>query len=226
MIIALSGILFSACNKNGSNNLKSSDLKNENDSISYALAYDVASRLKAMEIDTLNLDAVNTAFNQVYGSGDTSPLLNKNTVNMVLESYFMKKQMEQSAKLRESGDAYLNSNKSKPGVNVLPSGLQYKVINPGGSEKLGNRQKVLVHYTGKLTDGKIFDSTQGGEAVEINVNEVIPGWTEALKLMPVGAQWEIVLPADLAYGSGRGPGNTLPPFAVLIFNIELVKALD
>lgn len=227
IILALP-VIFSACGKQQNANIEASDLKTATDTMSYALAYDVATRLKGMDIQELNLDAVSTAFNQVFGDADSVPLIDKNSIDKVLEEYFMKKQMEKAEGLKKQGETFLNENKSKEGVNVLPSGLQYKVLKPaaGAEEKLGNRQKVLVNYTGRLVDGKIFDSTEGGEPAEINVNEVIPGWTEALKLMPIGSTWEIYLPADLAYGSSRGPGNALPPYSVLIFKIELIKALD
>lgn len=216
--------LFVGCKKEGGKIITKSDLKTQKDSISYALAYDVASRLKAMDINELNLDAVNTAFSQVYGIGDSTPLLDKNTVDAYLESFFMQKQMEKAEAFKKDGDAFLNDNKGRPGVNTLQSGLQYKVLKEGKGEKIGNKTKVVVNYTGRLMNGQTFDSTEGGEPAEIDVNEVIPGWTEILKLMPIGSTWEIYIPADLAYGSGRGPGNRLPPYSVLIFSIELISA--
>jgi FKBP-type peptidyl-prolyl cis-trans isomerase len=228
MILLALPVIFTACGKKQNANISSSELKTATDTMSYALAYDVATRLKGMDIQELNLDAVYTAFNQVFGDADTVPLIDKNSIEKVLETYFMQKQMEKAEGMKKQGDAFLNENKSKEGVNVLPSGLQYKVIKAaiGAEEKIGNKQKVLVNYTGRLIDGKVFDSTEGSEPAEINVNEVIPGWTEALKLMPIGSTWEIYLPADLAYGSSRGPGNALPPYSVLIFKIELIKAID
>lgn len=216
--------LIAACNKKGAQSIAKSDLKTQNDSISYALAYDVASRLKAMDINELNLDAVSTAFNQVYGNGDTIAFLDKNTLDAYLESFFMQKQMEKAEGFKKDGDAFLNDNKSKPGVNTLQSGLQYKVLKEGKGDKIGDKIKVKVNYTGRLMNGDVFDSTEGDEPAEININEVIPGWTEVLKLMPIGATWEVYIPADLAYGSGRGPGNRLPPFSVLVFSIELISA--
>lgn len=215
--------MLASCSKNSGKVISKNDLKTETDSVSYALAYDVATRLKAMDINDLNLDAVNTAFQQVYGKGDSVAFMDKNAVDALLEKFFMEKQMEKAEGFKKDGEAFLEENKAREGVNVLPSGLQYKVLTEGKGEKLGNKTKVKVKYTGRLMNGQIFDSTED-ETADIDINEVIPGWTEALKLMPVGSVWEVYIPADLAYGSGRGPGNRLPPYSVLIFKIELVSA--
>jgi len=217
-------LLFAACKNKGTTSIAKSDLKTQKDSISYALAYDVASRLKAMDINELNLDAVNTAFNQVYGKGDTVAFLDKNTLDAYLESFFMQKQMEKAEGFKKEGEAFLNDNKSKPGVNTIQSGLQYKVLKEGKGDKIGDKTKVKVNYTGRLMNGQVFDSTEGDAPADIDVNEVIPGWTEVLKMMPIGSTWEVYIPAELAYGSGRGPGNRLPPFSVLVFSIELISA--
>ena len=117
---------------------------------------------------------------------------------------------------------FLEENAKKPGVKVTESGLQYRVIKEGEGEKPGPEDQVVVHYTGKLTNGKVFDSSEErGEPATFGVNQVIKGWTEALQMMPVGSEWELVIPAEIAYGSkGQGP---IPPNSTLIFNVKLLE---
>lgn len=117
---------------------------------------------------------------------------------------------------------FLEENAKKPGVKVTESGLQYRVIKEGEGEKPGPEDQVVVHYTGKLTNGKVFDSSEErGEPATFGVNQVIKGWTEALQMMPVGSEWELVIPAEIAYGS-RSQGS-IPPNSTLIFNVKLLE---
>ena len=121
--------------------------------------------------------------------------------------------------------SFLNANKKKPGVVTLPSGLQYKVIKTGKGNKPVTTDKVIVNYQGTLVNGKIFDSSyQIGKATVFGVSDVIKGWTEALKLMPVGSKWMIYVPAELAYGTSTNSGR-IPPSSTLVFEIELVGIL-
>jgi FKBP-type peptidyl-prolyl cis-trans isomerase FklB len=119
---------------------------------------------------------------------------------------------------------YLESNKAKPGVTTLPSGLQYRVMTEGKGKKPGKTSSVTVHYKGRLVDGTEFDSShKRGQPATFPVNGVIAGWTEALQLMAEGSTWELTIPSDLAYGA-RGAGNVIPPHATLIFEVQLIKA--
>ena len=127
-------------------------------------------------------------------------------------------------KNRAEGEAFLAANKEKEGVVTTESGLQYKVIVEGSGEKPTAEDTVQVHYRGTLIDGTEFDSSYArGEPAEFKVNQVIAGWTEALQLMSEGAKWELYIPSDLAYG-GRGAGSDIGPDAVLVFEVELLKA--
>ena len=127
-------------------------------------------------------------------------------------------------KNRAEGEAFLAANKEKEGVVTTESGLQYKVIVEGSGEKPTAEDTVQVHYRGTLIDGTEFDSSYArGEPAEFKVNQVIAGWTEALQLMSEGAKWELYIPSDLAYGS-RGAGSDIGPDAVLVFEVELLKA--
>lgn len=123
---------------------------------------------------------------------------------------------------RTAGEKYLEENKTKAGVQVTKSGLQYKVITEGTGEKPKATDKVKVNYEGKLIDGTVFDSSiKRGQPATFQVNQVIKGWTEALKMMPVGSKWELYIPYQLAYGD-RETGKDIKPYSALIFSVELL----
>lgn len=121
-----------------------------------------------------------------------------------------------------TGDAFLNTNKSKPGVVTLPDGLQYKILTKGNGKKPTATDTVTVHYEGKLVDGTEFDSSyKRGEPASFPVSAVIAGWTEALQLMPTGSTWELYIPASLAYGD-QGAPPVIGPNQTLIFKVQLI----
>ncbi|MBS0278486.1 MAG: FKBP-type peptidyl-prolyl cis-trans isomerase [Proteobacteria bacterium] len=121
----------------------------------------------------------------------------------------------------EANAAYLKANAAKPGVVVEPSGLQYSIIKSGYGKRPGPRDSVTVYYKGQLINGTTFDATEPGFPAQFTVNRLIPGWTEALMLMREGDHWQLVIPANLAYGpAGNGP---IPPNQTLVFDLELLK---
>lgn len=123
------------------------------------------------------------------------------------------------------GEVFLKDNALRPEVTVLESGLQYEVITEGTGEIPTSDKQVRVHYHGQLTDGTVFDSSVSrGQPAEFPVTGVIAGWVEALQLMPVGSKWKLYVPQDLAYGE-RGAGAAIPPFAALVFEVELIAIL-
>jgi len=123
----------------------------------------------------------------------------------------------------EDQQKFLQDNATKEGVVELPSGLQYLILKSGEGDKPGPATMVTVHYEGKLTDGKVFDSSYNrGKPVTFGVHQVIAGWTEALQLMPVGSKWRLFIPSSLGYGV-RGAGGSIPPNATLIFDVELIS---
>jgi len=123
-------------------------------------------------------------------------------------------------------EAFLAKNKEKTGVIVTPSGLQYEVIKMGSGPKPTAESEVKVHYTGTLIDGTEFDSSvKRGEPAQFMVSGVIPGWTEALQLMPVGSKFKVYLPENIAYGA-NGAGEMIKPFSALIFEVELLEILN
>jgi len=134
------------------------------------------------------------------------------------------KQAAESSK--KEGETFLAANKTKPGVVTTPSGLQYKILQPGTGPKPTATDKVVCNYKGTLINGTEFDSSyKRGQPATFPVGQVIKGWTEALQLMPVGSKWQLFVPADLAYGD-RGAGNDIPPGTTLIFEVELISIVD
>lgn len=129
----------------------------------------------------------------------------------------------QKATGADAGKAFLEQNKQKPGVVTLPDGLQYKVIEEGKGQKPTINDTVTVHYQGTLVDGTEFDSSyKRGQPISFPVSGVIPGWTEALQLMPAGSTWELYIPANLAYGT-RGAPPVIGPDEALIFKVQLIS---
>ena len=142
-------------------------------------------------------------------------------VQAVMEAANEKKMEAQFGSNREAGEKFLAENKTKEGVQVTPSGLQYKVIKQGKGAVPTTTDKVSVHYRGTLIDGTEFDSSyKRNKPTEFGVTQVIKGWTEALTMMPVGSKWELYIPQELAYGS-RNQGQ-IKPFSTLIFEVELL----
>ncbi|WP_415161565.1 FKBP-type peptidyl-prolyl cis-trans isomerase [Parafilimonas sp.] len=120
-------------------------------------------------------------------------------------------------------EQFLQDNAAKEGVVTLPSGLQYTVVTKGKGDKPGPCTVVTVHYEGSLINGKVFDSSyKRGQPASFGVHQVIPGWTEALQLMPVGSKWKLFIPSALGYGA-RGAGGAIPPHATLVFDVELLN---
>ncbi len=194
-------------------------LKNGLDSFSYALGLSMAGFYKEQGVKNINTNLVLRALNDVKSG---KPLLDESQTNSSIVGYMSALKSEKAAGNKKEGQAFLEANKNKPGVVSLPSGLQYLVVKEGTGAKPTLTDKVKVHYEGTLINGKIFDSSiQRGEPIELNVNGVIPGWTEALQLMPVGSKWKLFIPSDLAYGD-NGAGADIKPGSTLIFDVELL----
>ncbi len=199
----------------------------EQDKASYAIGLQIARSMKAQGVP-LNVDAFAKGFQAGYSGAPA--LLSDEELQRTLQAFqqeMMKKQQQaiaaESAANREKGKAFLEANKAKDGVVELPSGLQYKVIKAGTGKKPKADSTVRVHYRGRLLDGTEFDSSfKRGQPAEFPVNSVIQGWTEALQLMQEGAEWELYIPASLAYGD-QGAGGMIKPGSTLIFNVELLE---
>jgi len=132
---------------------------------------------------------------------------------------------ERQQAMAVEGQKFLEDNAKRDGVSSTETGLQFSVLTQGEGAIPSRQDRVRVHYTGKLIDGSVFDSSvQRGEPAEFPVSGVIPGWIEALTMMPVGSKWELVIPHNLAYGE-RGAGASIPPFSTLVFEVELLEIL-
>jgi FKBP-type peptidyl-prolyl cis-trans isomerase FklB len=195
-------------------------MKNALDSFSYALGLSMAEFYKQQGISQINTALVTKALKDVQTG---KPMLDDAQVNNCIMNYMQLKKGEAAAPNKKEGQAFLEANKKKEGVVALPSGLQYKVIKEGTGPKPTTSDRVKVHYQGSLLNGKIFDSSiERGEPATFGVGEVIPGWTEALQLMPVGSKWQLFIPSDLAYGDA-GAGNDIKPGSTLLFDVELLE---
>ena len=200
---------------------------NQKDKVSYSIGMEIGKNLKTQSLD-VNPEFLAKGLKDSFSDG--KPLMTDDEMREVLIGFqkeMMAKQQELAKQLGEKnqkeGDAFLAENKKKEGVITLPSGLQYKVIKAGSGNKPKATDNVSVHYQGTLTNGTEFDSSyRRGQPVSFPVNGVIPGWTEALQLMEVGAKWQVVIPSNLAYGD-RGAGPQIGPNSTLIFEIELLS---
>jgi len=195
-------------------------LKTTQDSLSYAIGLSVANFYKQQNITNINTALVTRAINDV--NKKTKLLMDEEQANKCIVNFMQKAKAEKATGNKKVGQDFLAANKNKPGVVTLPSGLQYQVIKEGTGPKPAITDQVKVHYHGTLIDGRVFDSSiERGEPIELAVNGVIPGWTEALQLMPVGSKWKLFIPSNLAYGDQQA-GPMIGPGSTLIFDVELL----
>jgi len=195
-------------------------LRTQQDSLSYAIGLSVADFYKRQNITNINTALVIRAINDVNKNGRLQ--MNEQQAQSCIYSYMKKNEEEKASGNKKLGQQFLAANKTKPGVVTLPSGLQYQVIKEGTGPKPSLTDRVRVHYHGTTIDGKVFDSSiERGQPIELAVNGVIPGWTEALQLMPVGSKWKLFIPSDLAYGDQQA-GPLIPPGSALVFDVELL----
>ncbi len=228
---ALLIIVLSSCNQNA-------EVVTYMDSISYAIGKNMAMNFERSKLDSLNIDVIAAAMNHHYAND--SSIMTKSDVENILRAFSMKKQQEMQAEQMtkqkeqeekdrvtykdniEEGENFLKENAEKSGVVTTESGLQYKVLKAGNGDTPQATDKVEVHYTGKLLNDTVFDSSIGKDPAKFGVNQVIKGWTEGLQLMKEGAKYELYIPYELAYGP-RAAGAKIKPFSTLIFEVELIS---
>ena len=198
------------------------------DKLSYALGLGIGRQLSQMGADDLNVaDFAQAVKDMIDGKEPQVPAAE---AQQIVEDFFQKQEEKQRAEAakkykgaKSEGEKYLSENAKKEGVTTLPSGLQYQVLQEGNGKSPKATDKVVCHYEGMLIDGTMFDSSiQRGEPATFPLNGVIAGWTEGLQLMKEGAKYRFFIPYQLGYGE-RGAGASIPPFATLVFDVELIE---
>tara|TARA_Y100001933_G_scaffold262724_1_gene321442 strand:- start:1185 stop:1784 length:600 start_codon:yes stop_codon:yes gene_type:complete len=195
--------------------------KDEKEKLSYCLGANIGMSLQSQGLTELDVKIFTEAINDVVSNSKLK--FNSDEINSFLQDYFGKLQAEQQKAAVAEGEKFLKNNSSQDGVVTLESGLQYKVLKEGTGEKPKATDTVTTHYHGTLISGEVFDSSvERSEPASFPVNGVIPGWVEALQLMPVGSKWKLFVPSHLAYGE-RGAGQKIGPNTTLIFEVELLS---
>ncbi len=200
------------------------------DKVSYALGLGIGQQLAQMGASDLNIDDFAQAIKDVVNGSELK--VQHRDAQQIVQDYFAKKEEKLNAERavqgkahKDAGEKYLAENAKKDGVITLPSGLQYQVLKEGNGKKPSAKDTVKCHYEGFLIDGTVFDSSvQRGEPATFPLQQVIAGWTEGLQLMQEGAKYRFFIPYRLAYGEG-GAGQMIPPFATLIFDVELIEVI-
>lgn len=191
--------------------------------ISYALGLGIGQQLKSMNIENFDIKEFSRSIGDVMAGRDTD--MTAREAQVMLSEYFQKKEKQQAEENIAKGKAYLEENGKREGVITTKSGLQYEVLTEGTGKSPKATDKVRCHYEGRLTDGSVFDSSyQRGEPADFGLNQVIAGWTEGVQLMKEGAKYRFHIPYLLGYGE-RGAGASIPPYATLVFDVELLKVL-
>lgn len=200
------------------------------DKLSYALGMSMGHNFKGTGIKTLNSADFAAGVASVYD--DVKPEMTFDEAKRIVNEYFAKLEAEMQAEAakqgevnRKNGEAFLSENAKREGIKVTESGLQYEVLESGKGDSPKASDNVEVHYTGKLIDGTVFDSSvERGVPASFGVTQVIPGWVEALQLMHEGDKWRLYIPSDLAYGP-NGAGGVIGPNMTLIFDVELLRVI-
>ena len=200
------------------------------DKLSYALGLGIGQQLAQMGADNLNIEDFGAAIKDVIAGNELK--VSHREAQTIVQDFFKKQEEKLNAEraekgkaAKEEGEKFLTDNAKKEGVTTLPSGLQYMVLKEGEGKKPKATDKVKCHYEGFLIDGTVFDSSvQRGEPATFGLQQVIAGWTEGLQLMQEGAKYRFFIPYMLAYGAS-GAGAAIPPYAALIFDVELIAVV-
>lgn len=200
------------------------------DRLSYALGLSMGNNFRASGIDTISVqdfaDGVSAVF---YGA---QPKMTYDEAKAEIQRYFteLEARQQEAAKVAAEANAkagrdFLDANGKREEVRITPTGLQYEVLKEGDGPQPTADDRVVVHYTGKLIDGTVFDSSEErGEPATFGVTQVIPGWVEALQMMKAGSQWRLYIPSALAYGP-QGAGGLIGPNQTLIFDVSLLEVV-
>lgn len=204
----------------GSKKTDPKNFRNEKEKFSFLTGNDIGSYLKQIGKENIDMDAL---FSGIEHSLDgKKPPFNAQQAQQIKMKYMQSFMKKSADKNKQEGEKFLAENKKKEGVTTTASGLQYIVQKKGSGPKPTANDKVKVHYRGTLLNGEEFDSSyKRGQPIEFQVKGVIPGWTEALQLMPVGSKYKLFIPSSIGYGD-RGAGQKIKPGSTLIFEVELL----
>lgn len=223
IVISVIALTLGSC---AQSSIKNAKISTKEDTLAYAFG---VANYNALMADSLELNPIALA-KAMVDSKEGKAFMDDATARGFFMVY-MNDRLEAQNKIMyqdviAASEAFLAANKEKTGITVTPSGLQYEVVKMGTGAKSTAEQTVKVLYTGSLIDGTIFDQNIDRTApAELMVNAVIPAWSEALQLMPVGSIFKLYIPQDLAYGA-NGAGDVIPPFAALIFEVELLEIVN
>lgn len=193
------------------------------DKLSYAWGIALGQQLRAMGVSNLDKAEFDEGVHAAFDGKETK--ISPEEANKLIQEYLQELTEKKAAEIKSVGEKFLAENKKKENVKETASGLQYIVDKEGTGAQPTATDEVTVHYTGKLLDGTVFDSSVNrGEPATFPLNRVIPGWTEGVQLMKEGAKYTFFIPSDLAYGP-QGVPNAIPPHSTLIFDVELIKVV-
>ncbi len=193
------------------------------DKLSYAWGVLMGKQLMAMGVKALDTNTFKNGVDVAFNGG--APEISEEECQKIINEYLTELQAKAESMAKEAGAKFLEENKNREGIKETASGLQYIVEKEGEGAQPSATDEVTVHYTGRLLDGTVFDSSvQRGEPATFPLNRVIPGWTEGVQLMKEGAKYTFFIPSDLAYGA-QGVPNAIPPHSTLIFDVELIKVI-
>lgn len=226
LCIGLGLLIVAACSRPG-DETRVSNLESRLDSVSYSIGMNLGASLKKQGVE-VNTAILKQGIMDAYL--DREPIMAEQQWRRVLRSFQLELRSEQrqtttrdAAVNQAAGEIFFEENANRDGVVTLPSGLQYRIIIDGDGPKPSATDNVLVHYTGKLLDGTVFDSSvERGSPATLRLNRVIKGWQEGLQLMEVGSKYELFIPSHLAYGR-KGSGGKIKPNQSLIFEVELLE---
>jgi len=192
--------------------------------VSYGIGRQMGTQLRGNDFKGINIELVMAGLADAYeGVEDLVGMEEMSKAYTEIQAQIQKEVAAEAEANQKLGQDFLEQNKSKEGVQVTESGLQYEVLTEGKGEIPESTSRVKTHYHGTFIDGRVFDSSvERGEPATFPVNGVIKGWTEALTMMPVGSKWKLYIPSDLAYGS-QGASGSIPPNTALVFEVELLE---
>ena len=219
LFLAAGSMLFVSCNTN-KNTMKEPKLDTEMQKFSYSLGAGAGRYYRRNNLDSVDVAAFTAGFTDALQGRELK--ISEADANIIIQNYLQKAADKQNLELKKASEDFLAKNATKDSVVTLEDGLQYKILKKGNGPVPKATDKVKVNYEGRLIDGTIFDSSyKRGEPAVFSVSKLIPGWSEILQIMPVGSVWEVYIPQDLAYGE-KGAGKAIPPYAALIFKVELL----